>query len=147
MCWGNTSYESSNRLDHFLKTFSVSEFNSGFLKIKVANKDSNAAVLTFCCYLYWLFLLHLWFAYDLNDFLEIAVSLCLLPLLWNPTNVGTCMLQIFSPEIYIFIPEAADERCSAKKVFLETSQNFSFLIKLQAWDSGTGVFLWILRNF
>ena len=55
-------------------------------------------------------------------------------------------------------------RCSAKKVFLEILQNshestcarISFLIKFQAtWglqlyrerDSGTVVFLWILRNF
>ena len=55
------------------------------------------------------------------------------------------------------------KRCSVRKVFLEISQNsqentcvrFSFLIKLQAlslqlyWkrNSGTRVFLWILRNF
>ena len=43
---------------------------------------------------------------------------------------------------------------SVKKVFLEISQNsqenlsarVSFLIKFQAWDSGAGVFLWILPN-
>ena len=49
------------------------------------------------------------------------------------------------------------QRCSVKKVFLEISQNseenicarVSFLIKqlYQKRDSGTGVFLWILRNF
>ena len=54
-------------------------------------------------------------------------------------------------------------RCSGKKVFLQILQNsqestcpkVSFLIKLQVLglqlhlkrDSGTGVFLWILRNF
>ena len=59
--------------------------------------------------------------------------------------------------------KAAVQRCSVKEVFLEISQNsqentcasVSFLIKLLAWglqlylksDSGTGVFLWILRNF
>ena len=59
--------------------------------------------------------------------------------------------------------EAAIQRCSVKKVFLETSQNsqenirtrVSFLIKLQGSDlqfylkrdSGTGVFLRILLNF
>ena len=49
--------------------------------------------------------------------------------------------------------EAVAQVFSAKKVFLEISQNsqkntcarFSFLIKLQA--SGTGVFLWISWNF
>ena len=55
------------------------------------------------------------------------------------------------------------QRCSVKKMFLEISQNsqennfarISFLIKLQAPDlqllnkndSGTSVFMWILRNF
>ena len=58
---------------------------------------------------------------------------------------------------FIFIrPEAVTRRCSVKQVFLESSQNsqentcarVSFSIKLQAsGDSGTGVFLWILRNF
>ena len=59
--------------------------------------------------------------------------------------------------------EAVAQRPSVKKLFLEILQNLqenacgraSFLIKLQAWglqlyekrDSGTGVFLWILRNF
>ena len=60
--------------------------------------------------------------------------------------------------------EAVTWRCSVKKEFLKISQNsqektcvrVSFLIKLQnsglrpatlLKDSGTGVFLWILRNF
>ena len=51
--------------------------------------------------------------------------------------------------------ETAAQRCSVKKVFLAISQNSQentcarvfFLVKLQARDSGTGVFLWILRNF
>ena len=49
---------------------------------------------------------------------------------------------------------SSHQRCSVKKVFLEISQNsqentcarVSFLIKLQASGSGTGVFLWILWN-
>ena len=59
-------------------------------------------------------------------------------------------------------PEAATRGVLYQKLFLEISQNsqentfakVSFLIRLQAglqlywkWDSGTGVFLWILRNF
>ena len=54
--------------------------------------------------------------------------------------------------------EAVVRRCSVKKVFLEISQNSqendcardSFLIKLQFYQkrfSGTGVFLWVLRDF
>ena len=60
------------------------------------------------------------------------------------------------------VVEIVVQRCSTKKVFLEIFQNsqensyakVSFLIKLQAWgtqifkkiDTGTGAFLWILRN-
>ena len=57
--------------------------------------------------------------------------------------------------------EAVARRCSVKMLLVEISQNsqentcatVSFLIKLQApapllkKDSGTGVFLWVLRNF
>ena len=53
--------------------------------------------------------------------------------------------------------EPVTQKCSVKKVFFEISQNsqentcarVSFLINLQASaaDSGTDVFLWILRNF
>ena len=53
--------------------------------------------------------------------------------------------------------EAVAQTRSVKKVFLKMSQNspedacarVSILIKLQAWGAhfGTGVFLWILRNF
>ena len=51
--------------------------------------------------------------------------------------------------------EAATRFVRWEKMFLEISQNSqentsartSFLIQLQAWDSGTGVFLWVLRNF
>ena len=47
--------------------------------------------------------------------------------------------------------EAVAQRCSVKKVFVEISQNLqqsicakvSFLVKAD----GSGVFLWILRNF
>ena len=46
-------------------------------------------------------------------------------------------------------------KCSVEKVFLEISQNFKGKHLCQSlrpatllkWDSGTGVFLWILRNF
>ena len=51
--------------------------------------------------------------------------------------------------------EAATVGVLLDNVFSENSQNsqentcvrVSFLINLQAWDSGTCVFLWILRNF
>ena len=58
--------------------------------------------------------------------------------------------------------KSSHQRCPLKKVFLEISQNSkentcaraSFLIKLQVApanllkrDSGTGIFVWILRNF
>ena len=51
--------------------------------------------------------------------------------------------------------EAATKYILREKVFLEISQNSQentcarvpFLIKLQAWDSCTGVLLWILWNF
>ena len=53
------------------------------------------------------------------------------------------------------ITEAVTKGVLLIKVFLEISKNsqestcarVSFLIKLQAWGSGTGVLLWILRNF
>ena len=63
----------------------------------------------------------------------------------------------------MLISEAATGGVLCEKVLLEISQNsqentcarVSFLIKLQAWglqlyykgESGTSVFLWILRNF
>ena len=69
---------------------------------------------------------------------------------------------IFS-KIVLRIAEAVVQRCFAKKMFLKISQNLqettcarvSLLIQLQALglqlyekiDSGTGVFLWILRKF
>ena len=57
-----------------------------------------------------------------------------------------------SPSALLF---SSARRCSIKNVFLEISQNsqentsvrVSFLIKLQACNSDTDVFLWILRNF
>ena len=57
--------------------------------------------------------------------------------------------------LFSILQKQSYRRCSVKKVFLEISQNsqentcarVSFLIKLQAWDSGTGIFLWILQNF
>ena len=88
-------------------SLSVSEFNSDFLKFKAADENSNTTKLT-CCYLHRSFLLHLWYSYDMNDFLEILVSLCLLRshlekvLLWNPANKGTWMLLLFPSEIYCF---------------------------------------------
>ena len=78
----------------------------------------------------------------------------------------TCYSKSCCIAIKIFeleLKETVAKSCSVKKVFLEVSQNsqentcarVSFLIKLQASglqlyqkrDSGTGVFLRILRNF
>ena len=67
-------------------------------------------------------------------------------------------------EKYLKITESVVQRCSVEKVFLEISQNsrentcarVSVLKKLQVsayfnkvagLNSGTGVFLWILRNY
>ena len=50
--------------------------------------------------------------------------------------------------ISLWVAEAVVRRCSVRKVFLEISQGNTcakvfFLIKLQAYGSGAGVFLWI----
>ena len=72
----------------------------------------------------------------------------------------TFQLAVALAHSYLCLIRSSHRRCSVrKKVFLEILQNSqentcargSFLIKLQAWAcnfiSGTGVFLWILRNF
>ena len=70
-------------------------------------------------------------------------------------NVCQKAMEIWSNVINLVATEAIAQRCSIKKMLLEISQNsqentcarVSFLIKLQARDSGTSVFLWILQNF
>ena len=49
-----------------------------------------------------------------------------------------------------FYSKAVDQSCSVKKVFLEISQNSKENTCARVYyerNSGTGVFLWILRNF
>ena len=61
----------------------------------------------------------------------------------------------YHTHVHLDLSEAVVQRCSVKKVLLEISQNSQestcarvfFVIKLQAWASGTGAFLWILRSF
>ena len=72
----------------------------------------------------------------------------------------TFQLAVALVHSYLCLIRSSHQRCSVrKKVFLEILQNSqentcargSFLITLQAWScnfiSGTGVLLWILRNF
>ena len=82
----------------------------------------------------------------------------------GPHWPGADSLQYHVRTIYCVVySEAVVQRCSVKKVFLETSQNsqentcarISFLITCQAQAclgiskkySSTGIFLWVLRNF
>ena len=62
----------------------------------------------------------------------------------NPALWKVCPIAI-NDDAKSVSGEAFVQRCSVKKVFLEISQNS----QENTWkrDSGTGVFLWILRSF
>ena len=59
-----------------------------------------------------------------------------------------CYKSVIGKKICWIQQQCPVKRCSYKlrKIQRETTVDISFLMKLLAWDSDTGIFLWILRK-
>ena len=114
-----------------------------------------------------------WFWYwninDKNRWSENIVNKCEIQPVSEIQPMLTSLRPFVNPMLITTVTSAvthfrsSHRKCSVKNMFLEISQHSQesicarvpFLIKLQGWglqlyqkrDSGTGIFLWMLRNF